>query len=273
MSTKQFSVQQIELSSGTHSYVDIGDSHHSLLMLHGFSLRPGLYPLAYRLMKDFRVVIPDMPFSTRNGFNNPHTLDDYSRFLVELVDRLNLQNVSIFGNSVGGSLGLVCCINKPDFFEKLIVRCPVWTRAQLPAYMQNKPLIELQRMLSGNRFLASTMLRIFYRRSARISPVEHEKNDNHYPLFPYQPEQINPVVFSRFLGYLTQVEITERLPDLSNETLILWGENDTFISSEWGDRLNGLLPNSNIQVSSGEFHNLATIDNDALSNQIMEFID
>src|SRR5210317_1364859 len=98
--------KKIKLNSGVHTYCDSGDSDHSLLLLHGFSFRPGLYPLLKALSLDFRVVIPDLPFSTRNDFRFGHNVQNYVDYLLEFIDALGLENISIFGNSVGGTLGM-----------------------------------------------------------------------------------------------------------------------------------------------------------------------
>ncbi len=265
---------RVTMDSGSLSFASAGQSDRTLLMLHGFSLRPGLYPLASELIHDFHIVIPDLPFSTKNDFHLSHTLDNYVGTLIELIQSLNLKNVSIFGNSIGGTLGLMCCITDPSLFNRLIIRCPLWTGAQLPNYMQVKGLVNLQQAFSGSKTLALAMLSIFYQMSARISPVDANRTENHsQSIYPYEADQINPRVFSRFLGHLTRTEITDQLEKISNETLVLWGAEDTFISSSWGAQLNAILPRSEFQVVPGEYHNLATIDTPTLAARMMDFLD
>jgi pimeloyl-ACP methyl ester carboxylesterase len=91
-------------------------------------------------------------------------------------------------------------------------------------------------------------------------------------IFPYQPDQINPVVFSSFLGHLPQIEITDQLNSISNETLVLWGEQDTLIPYSWGEQLAALLPKARFQVAAGEYHNLASIDTPALAATMIHFL-
>jgi pimeloyl-ACP methyl ester carboxylesterase len=266
---------QIELSSGVHTYCDIGNRDCTILLLHGFAFRQGMYPLAEALLPDFRVVIPDLPFSTKPDFHVAHNLENYKKSLFELVQKLKLENVSIFGNSVGGTLGLMCCMKNPQLFDKLVVRCPLWSSKQLPAYLQIKPVLALHDHLSKNKILARKMLSLFYHLSAKMSPVEGDlvrENEPQRPI-PYRDDQIDPVVLSKFLGNLVKVKIEDtQLNSIPNETLVLWGELDTFISREWGAILNQILPNSQFMSVVGEYHNIATVNPNTLAKAILKFV-
>jgi pimeloyl-ACP methyl ester carboxylesterase len=274
---KNYQTSQIELRSGIHTYCDVGDADRTLLLLHGFSFRQGMYPLMDALKSDYRVILPDLPFSTRNDFRKPHSLENYVDYLLDFVKEVGLKNVSIFGNSVGGTLGLMCCLESPQQFDRLVVRCPLWSSKQLPNYMQSKLLVDLHGYLSWNRFLALKMVDIFYRMSARMSPVDGNQAD-HYAAdksqspIPYTEGRIDPVLLSSFLGQLVQVEIGDRLSSISNRTLILWGELDKFIQSRWGEYLNQRLPASQFMEMAGEYHNIATSKPGTLAKIISEFV-
>jgi pimeloyl-ACP methyl ester carboxylesterase len=275
---KDYPTSQIELNSGVHTYCDIGTADRTMLLLHGFALQQGMYPVAKALLPDFRVVIPDLPFATKQDFHSTHSLENYTVSLLEFVKSLELKNVSIFGNSVGGTLGLMCCIEQPQQFYRLVVRCPLWSRKQLPTYMQYKPLIRLHGYLSRNRFIALKLLKIFYSMSARMSPMDGTKAitnaaNRTRSHIPYKENQIYPVVLSSFLGHLVQVELESQLSAISNKTLILWGELDRFIQSSWGNYLNQHLPESQFMEMVGEYHNIATSRPRVLAKIISEFVD
>ena len=272
MQEKKYQTHGVELPSGVHTYCDSGDSNHTLMFLHGFSLRQGLYPLMDILKSHFRVVIPDLPFSSINDFHLPHRLENYVVFLLEFVQQLELENISIFGNSVGGTLGLLCCMTAPKQFNRLIVRCPLWTFRQLPSYMQNKPLFNLHNQLSNNKRYSKLALNIFYGVSARMSPANGNSRRNK-SIHPYKYGQINPIVMSQFLGHLIQIDIESQLQTIPNDTLILWGGLDSFITSEWGNYLNHILPNSRYLEMIGEYHNISTVQTDKLTKIISVFLE
>ena len=224
------------------------------------------------LAPDFRVIAPNLPFASPKDFSHLHSLRSYVDFLLEFADKLDLEKISIFGNSVGGTLGLLCCLENPNSFEKLIIRCPVWSRTQLPIFLRNQPLIHLHQWLSHNRAYALKIMKIFYYASARMSPAPILNNvDQSKNLLPFNPDQISPTILSSFLGHLLQVEIEPQLARISTETFILWGAHDNFIQSSWGRCLKKLLPNAKFREMPGEYHNIATVDIKRLAQNIVEF--
>jgi len=264
-----FPEKSIQLSTGTHAYTEIGDAAETLLLLHGFAFRVGMYPLAQQLSSQFRLIIPDLPFSVKNDAFVQHNLPGYADFLLEFVRTLKLDRISIFGNSLGGTLALMCARIAPDLFKRLVIRSPLWSVAQLPWYLRIKPLNRLHLSLSKNRSYAIWALERFYQASARLSAVDKYAGDS---IVPYQVEQISPRVLSRFLAELLDVEFTDALKGIHTETLIVWGEQDTFIPSTWGASLANLLPNACYLEMQGEYHNISTVDTAKLAEEINLFL-
>jgi hypothetical protein len=139
------------------------------------------------------------------------------------------------------------------------------------------PLIGLHDRLSEIQSYAYWALDTFYRLSARLSPVENHLDNRHGAQGvgwkkPYNRDQINPYVLSRFLSHLIRVEIQTALPLIENQTLILWGKEDQFIKSRWGCRLSEVLPNSTCIRMAGEYHNIATVNYERSGILIKKFL-
>jgi pimeloyl-ACP methyl ester carboxylesterase len=262
--------RQINLHRGGLTYGEIGDSGPTLLMLHGFAFRQGLHPFMERLGAHFRVIAPDLPFSNRIDFQAGHTLENYAGSIIDLIDALGLEKVSLFGNSVGGTLGLLCCLWAPGRIDRLVIRCPLWSKAQLPFYLRIKPLVDLHILLSGISAYNTWALDLFYNQSAKMSDLDKQVVPGSNK--PYISGEIDPAVLSRLLGHLVRVEIGADLHRIENETLVLWGGSDRFIDPVWGNRLSGLLPNSRCLSMDSEYHNITTADPDALSEIFSQFI-
>lgn len=75
-------------------------------------------------------------------------------------------------------------------------------------------------------------------------PLMEDASDRSKSLLPFKDDQISPVVLSKFLGYLIQVEIESEMRSVLTRTLVIWGEQDTFIQSKWGAQLDQLLSDS-----------------------------
>jgi pimeloyl-ACP methyl ester carboxylesterase len=262
--------RQIDLPQGSLTYGEVGDSDQILLMLHGFTFRQGLHTFMVKLGSYFKVIAPDLPFSNQIIYPHEHTLDNYADSIMELIDALGLGKVSIFGNSVGGTLGLLCCLRAPQRINKLAIRCSLWSKAQLPFYLRIKPMVDLHNHLSGISAYNTWALDLFYNLSAKMSAMDNQIEV--FSMKPYIPGQIKPEILSRFLGHLVRVEIGGNLHRIRNETLIFWGGSDRFISSVWGSRLSSILPNSRGLVMDSEYHNIVTADPDKLVETIHLFI-
>lgn len=260
------STKTITLSTGTHVYSEFGSGESTLLLLHGFSFRPGVFPLAEALQTQMRVIIPDLPYTHKNYAEMAHNLPAYVDYLLEFSGALNLKYLSIFGNSLGGGLALMCALAAPQRFEGVIVRSPLWSSKRLPWYLRIQPLTALHTLLSKNRAYALWALDLFYKASARISD---ENSAAGY--LPYQVDEIAPTILSAFLSKLTQVELETRLPQLTTKTLIVWGDRDTLMPTKWGRTLRSLLPNASLIEMPDEYHNITTVDVARLANEIFEF--
>ena len=77
--------KNISLSSGKHTYLDLGEGGETLVMIHGLSFKQGLYPLINKLRSHFRIIVPDLPFLERHGFPFDHTVENYIRCIIELI--------------------------------------------------------------------------------------------------------------------------------------------------------------------------------------------
>ncbi len=264
--------RHIHLPSNPLTYCDIGDSETSILLLHGLSFRPGLYPLIERLIPHFRVIALDLPFVKQDQNPAFPTLQHYVALILEFVAAQRLKSPAIFGNSLGGTLGLMCALENPATFSKLILRAPLWTRSQLSVYLRLAPLVTAHQRLSGINAYAKFALDAIYTLSEKMSPRDGNATVStpHKDLFAQY--QVSSTVLSAFLGRLVQVELSDQLPNVPNPTLVLWGQLDTLTPSIWGARLSQYLPEARFLEVAGEYHNMATTDPDALAENIKAFI-
>lgn len=262
----------IDLPSGPLTYCDIGDSGPMILLLHGLSFRPGLYPLIEQLRPHFRVIALDLPFTRQNHDPSDPTPQRYVDRILEFLAALRLCKTAIFGNSLGGTLGLLCALRHPDIFSHLILRAPLWTRAQFPTYLRIKPLNAAHRWLSRLEPYANFALDTIYALSEKMSPQDENAQApiSHRELFAQY--QVNPTVLSAFLGNLLLVDLRDQLHRISNPTLVLWGQRDTLTPSIWGARLSRRLPDARFLEITAEYHNMATTDPQALADHITTFV-
>jgi len=101
-------MRQIELSAGTIEYSDTSGNGPVLVLLHGLMMDASLWdgPIA-ELSADHRCVAPTLPLGAHRHAMHADadlSLPGIARLVAELLDRLDLQDVTLVGNDTGGAL-------------------------------------------------------------------------------------------------------------------------------------------------------------------------
>jgi pimeloyl-ACP methyl ester carboxylesterase len=113
-----------------------GDTGPPLLLLHGAMLDTGQgvwHDVVHQLSCGYRVHVIDLP---RHGGSRPWAglLDDvfYRRFLLDLLDELELPRVALIGLSMGGGVAVGFALDHPDRVSALIPIGPGGIGAKRP---------------------------------------------------------------------------------------------------------------------------------------------
>jgi len=100
------SEQTVEIL-GSKVFVRRGGVGEPLLFLHGAGGVPMWLPVFEQLAKTYHVIVPDHPLFGRS--DTPEWLDDISDmayFYLDFLEKLDLRNVHLVGNSLGPQLAL-----------------------------------------------------------------------------------------------------------------------------------------------------------------------
>jgi pimeloyl-ACP methyl ester carboxylesterase len=113
-----------------------GDTGPPLLLLHGAMLDTGQgvwHDVVQQFAADYRVHVIDLP---RHGGSRPWEglLDDayYRRFILELLDELDLPRVALIGLSMGGGVAVGFALDHPDRVTALVSIGPGGIGAKRP---------------------------------------------------------------------------------------------------------------------------------------------
>jgi pimeloyl-ACP methyl ester carboxylesterase len=177
---------------------------------------------------------------------------DYS--LLTLVDEidlcletLGLREVVLVGNSLGGSLGLLLALEKPERIRRLVLIASGAYLTRLPWVFRlaRLPFAKELARLVFNRVLIRLALRQAFYHQERVTA---ERIEAYYDrlqapgCLSAQIELVRGLDLERLNRYNTQ------LPFITIPILLLWGENDPWIPLSVGRRLREALPRSTLQV-------------------------
>lgn len=114
---------QIELSAGVIDYEDSGGDGPVLVLLGGLLMDARVWdPLVERLRGEHRFVVPTLPLGAHRRPMRPDadlSLDGYGRMVAELLERLDLRDVTLVQND--HAAGLVLAGKRPERVARLVV--------------------------------------------------------------------------------------------------------------------------------------------------------
>ncbi len=240
-------------------YVDQG-SGPTLLMLHGNPTWSFLYRRLIAGLSDrFRCVAIDYPgfgLST-GGAGYGFTAAEHSRIVRQLVEHLDLRDITPIVQDWGGPIGLGAAVDDPARYTSLIIG-NTWAWPN-----DTKRAARFSELMGGERtgtfltrklniFVGQLIPRSMRRRSLKAAEVAMYKGP-----FPDEESRIPVQVFPREI-----IEARPFLADLESKldritslpALLLWANKDLAFGKEELERWKSLLPRHHVHILQGAGH-------------------
>lgn len=181
------------------------------------------------LEKDFKVISLDMPAFGLTGPNpeRVYTLEFYAKFLDSFLEKIEVDKFSIAGNSLGGGIAWKYAALFPEKVKSMILIDPL-------GYPRDGELPFALR-LAANKYASgflktvtpkSLFYKSFYEVYHNDDLVTEELVNRYYQL--YLREGNRQAFVDRAMA--TETIDTLEIATITTPTLILWGENDEWIS-------------------------------------------
>jgi pimeloyl-ACP methyl ester carboxylesterase len=275
-------MNQIELSAGTIDYEDTGGDGPVVVLLHGLLMDASLWdaPIA-ELSAEYRCVAPTLPLGAHR--HSMHADADLSlpgtaRLMTELLDRLDLQDVTLVGNDTGGALvQLIMCNGAARVGRVVLVSCEAFDN--LPPGLTGRTLA-LAGKLSPRMFgLFMQQMRLRMLRRLPIAFGWLTKRGDAATSRWVEPVTTQPEIRRDAVRILRAamadtrllLDSAERLPTFDRPALVVWASEDRVMPPEHGRRLVELLPHARL-VEIDDSYTLIPLDQPAkLARAIREF--
>lgn len=93
-----------------------------LILVHGNKEDHSIFNKLTDALKDkFTIYAPDSRGHGKSGSTDEFHYSDMADDVLRFIDELKLDKPCFYGFSDGGIIGLLCCIKRPDAFEKMII--------------------------------------------------------------------------------------------------------------------------------------------------------
>ncbi len=122
-----FEVHKATLDDGRIiAFSDEGKSDHAIIFIHGLgSYSPGWYKSINLLKDKFRCIAVDLPgYGKSSKEIHSGRMEFYADVIVQLMNKLKLQNATIAGHSMGGQIAIVMSLKYPNRVKNLVLVDP-----------------------------------------------------------------------------------------------------------------------------------------------------
>lgn len=181
-----------------------------LIMLHGWKQDVSTFHnVAEELKKHFTLYLIDLPgFGRSETPKKPFTVTDYAEVIREFIKSKKLLEPNLLGHSLGGRISIKLAAKYPEIINKLVLEDAAGIQPkQDPIKYLIYPLAKIIKAIIPS----------FFNLREKLRKAVYNKLESDY---------INAGALKDTLTNILTEDQSNELPDIKNETLIIWGEND-----------------------------------------------
>jgi pimeloyl-ACP methyl ester carboxylesterase len=246
-------MREIELSAGTVEYEDTGGDGPVLVMLHGLMMDASLWdgPIA-ELRAEHRCVAPTLPLGAHRHAMRADadlSIPGIARLVAELLDRLDLTDVTLIGNDTGGAIVQLLMRDAPERVGRVVLAsCDAFDN--FPPGLTGKTLVATGKLSPRMFGLFMQQMRLRFVRRLPIAFGWLTKRGDAATARWMRPVLTQAGIRRDTVRTLRAVaadkslllEAAESLPSFTRPALVVWASEDRVMPPEHGRRLAGLLP-------------------------------
>ncbi len=222
--------------------IDKGEGE-AVLLLHGWGARADIYGSVINpICSHYRVIAPDLPgFGSSDEPSFPYSIEDYAGFVTELLKALDLKKVHLMGHSHGGRTVLELATGGYDLEIGKIV---LLDSAGIPAKKSFKKTFRIKLYKALKKIVTSAPMEKMF--PDALNSLQKKFGSADYGA-------ASPVMRQSMVKVLN-TDYTEKLCNIKNSTLLIWGENDTATPLSDGLLMEKFIPDAGLVKIDGAGH-------------------
>jgi len=208
------------------SYLEFGEKGKPIVFLHGWQQdKKSFSPLIPYLYKDFHLYLLDLPgFGQSKLPASIFSSQNYAKTIIKWLTEQKLTQVVIVGHSFGGKIASIVASENPKIISKLIL-------------IANSGFSHPKKWYPFLKIIPQPIKTFFSPISKHfLASRDYKEAGNLLPFFKNTVKE----------------DLTATFQKIKSRTLIIWGKKDQELPAEDGEKINKLIPNSQlIFVDSG----------------------
>jgi pimeloyl-ACP methyl ester carboxylesterase len=271
-------VPEIALPTGIIDYHDTG-SGPPVVLVHGALVDAQLWdPLVARLAATHRCIAPELPLGSHRRALAPDadiTPHGVARLIGELLEALDLRDVTLIGNDTGGGLCQLVALDHGERVGRLVLtNCDAFETFPPKAFV---PLFRLARIpgllraiYQPMRLAAARRLPLAFGMLGRRLP-DALTHDWVQPVLHDRGVRRDVTRFLRGVKPGVLLDAGARLPTLRMPVLVAWGASDPFFRLDLGRRITAAIPGARMVEIAGSRTFVSQDAPDELARLVTEF--
>lgn len=224
----------VTLSSGISiHYRESGNPDGSpILLMHGWGCNLSTVASIEKILaQGMRVINVDLPgFGDSQEPQDVWGVEDYTKAMEELLDRLHIIKPSLIGHSFGGRISILMASRRQTHKIILVDAAGVKPSRSLKWYFKvytYKLARKIYPLIWGNA-----------RAAQKIEAARKKRASADY-------EQASPMM-RKILSKCVNEDLCTYMPDIKSPTLLIWGENDTATPLSDAKKMEKLIPDAGL---------------------------
>ena len=245
-------IKTVSVKGQTIAYLDVGQGQ-PVILIHGFG--GSMWQWEHQqtpLSSQVRLITPDLIGSGLSDKPDIDYLPDQMlEYFLGFMDALQTRQATLVGNSMGAGLAIGMALAHPDRVSQLILidGLPANVREKLTspsikrALNTSAPswLVSFGNWLFGG-FMIESILREIVHDPALLTPAVIERSNRNRQ----RPGLIAPTMSARDNLPLWEAGFAKRIGEITQPTLILWGEEDRVFPIGVGEELQRTIKGSSL---------------------------
>jgi pimeloyl-ACP methyl ester carboxylesterase len=226
-----------------------------IVLIHGTASSLHTFNAWTEKLKNFkRVIRMDIPaFGLTGPFSdNSYSISNYTDFLKDFLNALNIKQCILVGNSLGGEIAWNFTLKQPNMVQKLILidaaGYPKKSKSVPIAFkLGQTPILKKVLTYITPRFMVKSSLENVYFDTSKVTDTLVER------YFELTLRKGNRQAFVDRLGISTNDNYT-KIKNIKQPTFIIWGTNDLLIPVENAYKFQNDLQNSKLVLLKNSGH-------------------
>ncbi len=247
---------EIQLTQGTLNYRDEGEGP-AVVFIHGLLVNGRVWDdVLPRLGTGVRRIVPDLPLGSHTIPMNPGaTLDPpaLAAMIAELIERLDLRDVTLVGNDTGGALCQLVVARHPERIGKLLlINCDAFENFPPRSFA---PALTALRRVPGLLALAGELGRVGWGRRLvfklaplTVRPIRDDLARSWVAPLRQRAVRRDALAVMRGIAPEHTLGAVDGLRRFDRPAIVLWGLRDVFFKVADGRRLIDTLPQARLET-------------------------